>query len=342
MDARFNGVASGLTNNEQQQQQQQQQLQVKLNAWQPLTGHNNWLILQATAATAMRQQQQPQGQLPVNYYAYNHRYQTVATAAANDAPSGNYKQVRSNLNAAAPRYVWALSPTLHQLPNGEDAPDVQRGHIEPEAREANNRVTNTYANTNAADEALDVLAKPTSATAQRINNYLTTFERAVRKVRNFCDTVRDLISGEDGEDWDEGHEIKQELRSLETNILSTKLVGRSIDAATENEEEEEEQLETATTTSKEIQGRGSQLAGSIQGRKLKKLKKKIQKLLLPLLIAYKLKFLTLIPVLIGGLTLLVGTTGLAGFFFALFTAVMSLKSSAGVGHSSKAIVLKKI
>lgn len=118
------------------------------------------------------------------------------------------------------------------------------------------------------------------------------------------------------------------------------MVARSIDAATEVEAEE--QLETATTTSKEIQGRGSQLADSIQGRKLKKLKKKIQKLLLPLLIAYKLKFLTLIPVLIGGLTLLVGTTGLAGFFFALFTAVMSLKSSAGVGHSSKAIVLKKI
>ncbi|TDG48211.1 hypothetical protein AWZ03_005386 [Drosophila navojoa] len=339
LDARFNGVASGLTNNEQQQQQ----LQVKLNAWQPLTGHNNWLILQATAATAMRQQQQqqqqqqqPQGQLPVNYYAYNHRYQTVATAAANDAPSGNYKQVRSNLNAAAPSYVWALSPALHRLSHSEDVPDVQRGHIEPEAREGNNRVTNTY--TNAADEALDVPAKPTSATAQRINNYLTTFERAVRKVRSFCDTVRDLI----WDDWDEGHEITQELSSLETNILSTKLVGRSIDAATEEEGEEEEQLETATTTSKEIQGRGSQLTGSIQGRKLKKLKKKIQKLLLPLLIAYKLKFLTLIPVLIGGLTLLVGTTGLAGFFFALFTAVMSLKSSAGVGHSSKAIVLKKI
>lgn len=96
-------------------------------------------------------------------------------------------------------------------------------------------------------------------------------------------------------------------------------------------------------TSKEVQGRNIRLTASSapnQGRKLKKLKKKIQKLLLPLLIAYKLKFLTLIPVLIGGLTLLVGTTGLAGFFFALFTAVMSLKTSAG--HGSKSIVLKKI
>lgn len=96
-------------------------------------------------------------------------------------------------------------------------------------------------------------------------------------------------------------------------------------------------------TSKEVQGRNNRLAASSppnQGRKLKKLKKKIQKLFLPLLIAYKLKFLTLIPVLIGGLTLLVGTTGLAGFFFALFTAVMSLKT--GAGHGSKSIVLKKI
>ncbi|XP_037912439.1 uncharacterized protein LOC119652404 isoform X2 [Hermetia illucens] len=56
-----------------------------------------------------------------------------------------------------------------------------------------------------------------------------------------------------------------------------------------------------------------------------KVKKKFKKFLLPLLIAYKLKFLTLIPVLLGGLLLLAGSTGLAGFFFALFAAVMSLK-----------------
>lgn len=75
------------------------------------------------------------------------------------------------------------------------------------------------------------------------------------------------------------------------------------------------------------------------GRKVKKVKKKLkkfQKFLLPLVLAYKLKFMALIPLLIGGLTLLVGTTGLAGFFFALFTAVMSLKSG-----SRNAIVVKK-
>lgn len=58
-----------------------------------------------------------------------------------------------------------------------------------------------------------------------------------------------------------------------------------------------------------------------------KIKKKFKRFLLPLLLAYKLKFFTLIPVLIGGLVLLTGATGLAGFFFALFAAVMGLKGS---------------
>ncbi|KAL5284816.1 hypothetical protein ACFFRR_006871 [Megaselia abdita] len=61
-------------------------------------------------------------------------------------------------------------------------------------------------------------------------------------------------------------------------------------------------------------------------KKIKKIKKKYKKFLLPLLIAYKLKFFALIPVMIAGLTLLVGTTGLAGFFFALFAAIMALKT----------------
>ncbi|XP_067631276.1 myb-like protein Z [Eurosta solidaginis] len=63
----------------------------------------------------------------------------------------------------------------------------------------------------------------------------------------------------------------------------------------------------------------------------KKLKKKMKKLMLPLLLAYKLKFIALVPLLIGGLTLLVGSTGLAGFFFALFVTVMALKGGVGGG-----------
>ncbi|KAF5286534.1 hypothetical protein FQR65_LT12538 [Abscondita terminalis] len=60
-------------------------------------------------------------------------------------------------------------------------------------------------------------------------------------------------------------------------------------------------------------------------KKGKKVKKKLKKLILPLLLAYKLKFFSLIPILVGGLILLTASTGLAGFFFALFAASMGLK-----------------
>nr|CAI5869990.1 unnamed protein product [Callosobruchus analis] len=68
---------------------------------------------------------------------------------------------------------------------------------------------------------------------------------------------------------------------------------------------------------------------SRQERGKHKYRKKYRRYLLPLLLAYKLKFFTLIPVMIGGLILLTGATGMAGFFFALFAAVMGLKSG---GH----------
>ena len=48
--------------------------------------------------------------------------------------------------------------------------------------------------------------------------------------------------------------------------------------------------------------------------------------MMALLLAYKLKFATLIPTMIGGLIILTSTTALAGFFFALFAAVLGLKT----------------
>lgn len=51
----------------------------------------------------------------------------------------------------------------------------------------------------------------------------------------------------------------------------------------------------------------------------------MNKPMMALLMAYKLKFIALIPTMIGGLILLKGTTLLAGFFFALFAAVLGLK-----------------
>lgn len=72
--------------------------------------------------------------------------------------------------------------------------------------------------------------------------------------------------------------------------------------------------------------------GSIKGheeerhKKKKKIKpKKLKKYMLPLLLAYKMKYFALVPVMIAGLVLLIGATGLAGFFFALFAAVMGLQ-----------------
>lgn len=63
-------------------------------------------------------------------------------------------------------------------------------------------------------------------------------------------------------------------------------------------------------------------------KKIKKnfLRKKYKANILPLLVAYKLKFFTLIPVLIAGLVLLTGSNGLAGFFFAMFFAALSFKT----------------
>lgn len=74
-------------------------------------------------------------------------------------------------------------------------------------------------------------------------------------------------------------------------------------------------------------------SAQVEGRKKKfgkyknkiKIKTKYKKMMLPLLMAYKLKFMALIPMMIGGLVLLAKAAGLAGFFFAMFTAAVGLK-----------------
>ncbi|XP_017844845.1 uncharacterized protein LOC108601458 [Drosophila busckii] len=289
LDARFNLAASAP---QQQPQRQAQPLEVNLNAWQPFAGHNNWLILQATAATSVQRKQEQAQRLPVNYYAYNHRY------SAGDA-AGNYQQLQSNPGESDQRsYLLAMGRAAGALRLATEA----NMRAKPETRDSDNIGTATP---NADKKVMSGAS------------LLAPFEHALGQVRSFCDTLRSLISLDSVPDE---HSLSSD--SDENTLAATA-------TATEN-------------ISEEVQGRYSRLALTAESRKLKKLKKKIQKLFFPLLIAYKLKFLTLIPVLIGGLTLLVGTTGLAGFFFALFTAVMSLKTSTGGGHGSKAIVLKKL
>lgn len=93
-------------------------------------------------------------------------------------------------------------------------------------------------------------------------------------------------------------------------------------------EETSPSYEEENLSSLEVEGRKK-----YKNKKYKKYKKKkYKKFLLPLLVAYKLKFFTLIPVLIGGLVLLTGATGLAGFFFALFAATMGLKTGGHYHH----------
>ncbi|KAI8044338.1 uncharacterized protein LOC128261323 [Drosophila gunungcola] len=319
---RFNGATSAGSQNPP--------LKLEMNAWQPFTQHNNWLILQATAPSSMpsareeirerRKENEPEPELerlPVNFYAYNHRYNESSPPAG-----GNYKQVSPSDPAS---YVLAISQQmrrgqlLRQLPNAEEA--------EPEVREVTHP-SNAVNNGDEDDDENEILPLEDGAgeraSLRGIESYLAPFEGALIKVRNFCDILRSVISDE----TDEAGSNKLDATTsgtVESAAATTAPPG-------------------AQTTSKDllVQGRAQSLASESEGRKLKKLKKKIQKLFFPLLIAYKLKFLTLIPVLIGGLTLLVGTTGLAGFFFALFTAVMSLKTSGGGGHASKSLVLKKL
>lgn len=222
-ESRFNGDTSGreLERREEELNNGEQQLQVNLNAWQPLRGPNNWLILQATAATSMHrhQQQQEEGQerereqeqhrLPVNYYAYNHRYNPRSNTENSVAAGGNYKQVRPDLS-----YVLAISQTMRRgLPGDTDEEEASARHqLTPpalkdvqevdmrvggqEVRRADDFVALTNAPT---DDVVNGLAKPSLPTAAvlDVDNYLAPFEQAVVKVRNFCDTLRSLISLDD-------------------------------------------------------------------------------------------------------------------------------------------------
>ncbi|XP_011314459.1 uncharacterized protein [Fopius arisanus] len=82
-----------------------------------------------------------------------------------------------------------------------------------------------------------------------------------------------------------------------------------------------------TNISDSEDGNFFQLLKQAELRGRPKKSKKMKRALMALLLAYKLKFAALIPAVIGGLILLVMTTGLAGFFFALFAAVLGLKST---------------
>lgn len=91
-------------------------------------------------------------------------------------------------------------------------------------------------------------------------------------------------------------------------------------------EDDEDDDEEGEYEIEELEDGEKEFKGHIKNKRKTKLKpKKLKKYMLPLLLAYKLKYFALVPVMIGGLILLVGATGMAGFFFALFAAVMGLQ-----------------
>lgn len=92
----------------------------------------------------------------------------------------------------------------------------------------------------------------------------------------------------------------------------------------DEEDEDDDELVEVDVTPESDDGKNNELRHKLKKKKFK-IKKKYAKYMLPLLIAYKLKFFAMIPLMMGGLILLVGATGLAGFFFALFAAVMGLQ-----------------
>ncbi|CAH2059496.1 unnamed protein product, partial [Iphiclides podalirius] len=93
----------------------------------------------------------------------------------------------------------------------------------------------------------------------------------------------------------------------------------------EPEEEEEEEEDGEYDVGEEADKHKHGYTHDKIKKKLKRKTKKMTKYMMPLLMAYKLKYFALVPVMIAGLILLIGATGLAGFFFALFAAVMGLQ-----------------
>ncbi|XP_049277830.1 uncharacterized protein LOC125761077 [Anopheles funestus] len=112
------------------------------------------------------------------------------------------------------------------------------------------------------------------------------------------------------------------------NLFWKYFVDNDVSASTEDDDDDDVGgIDKKAISTLEADGQEADvLEKGEEGRKKKfHLKKKYKKFLIPLLLAYKIKFLALVPAIIGGLILLVKSAGLAGFFFALFTAVVSLK-----------------
>ncbi|XP_038219405.1 uncharacterized protein LOC119837745 [Zerene cesonia] len=122
----------------------------------------------------------------------------------------------------------------------------------------------------------------------------------------------------DDDDDDEENEKPEEFSALSATRRSLSYIFGGGEAEAE-EDEEEDEVEDEDHLDGEFKGKHKKKKSKL------KYKKRYSKYMMPLLMAYKLKYLAIVPVMIGGLVLLVGATGLAGFFFALFAATMALQ-----------------
>ncbi|XP_037943418.1 uncharacterized protein LOC119676253 [Teleopsis dalmanni] len=326
----------------------------KQDTWQPMS-RNNWIILQTAAGKSAARTQPTRKHThtytytkthphiyaqtprhPVNYYAYNQS-------------GGNYQ---SDIKPIEP-YVLQIShmrrtdtspgstSTRHKLP----ASTIYSRNSPKDVMSANSISPNKHLNRlqdidssvdgtddDAADSPSLAAADYTSDDVEdiRLNEMFVPLRNTLDKVIDFCDAVKYLISSVDDAadenvDVNADEETKDDTDTEDNEDVYN--VGASGEVQGHNSISSIRAFGKPATNELSI--------GTGRKSKKKKLKKQFKKLLLPLLLAYKLKFITLVPVLVAGLTLLVGSTGVAGFFFALFAAVMSLKST---GHAKSIIV----
>ncbi|XP_068625399.1 uncharacterized protein [Battus philenor] len=134
-----------------------------------------------------------------------------------------------------------------------------------------------------------------------------------------------------GRSLNEDEELSLEKpEEVSEQTASRRSLSYVLGAEDEEDEPDEEEEEEGEYDVGEVDGnKNSHPHYSHIKNKLKKKSKKVTKYMMPLLLAYKLKYFALVPVMIAGLILLIGATGLAGFFFALFAAVMGLQKGGG-------------
>ncbi|RZF48329.1 hypothetical protein LSTR_LSTR010292 [Laodelphax striatellus] len=132
---------------------------------------------------------------------------------------------------------------------------------------------------------------------------------------------------DDDDDDDDDEDEEEEEDSEETHDTSIK--DSEEDLATDETKDDDSGYDDGSYSPKKKKGKKKKKKGGKKKKKKGQFKmkhlKKLKKYMFPLLLAYKLKFFTLIPLMLGGLVLIVGTTGFAGFFFALFAIGLSLQ-----------------